>query len=97
MVLHLGGDTVVSMKNIIAILDIKTAYSSRINREFMAMAEEEGFVRKVSEDEPKTVILAEINKMSVIYLSPISSTTLLKRSTFIEGVAMDIKNTEGIK
>jgi hypothetical protein len=40
--------------------------------------------------------VAEINKMSVIYLSPISSTTLLKRSAFIEEIALDLKDTEGI-
>ena len=45
MVLHLGGDTVVSMKNIIAILDIKTAYLSRINKEFLTTAEE-GFIKE---------------------------------------------------
>ena len=96
MVLHLGGDTVVSMKNIIAILDVKTAYLTRINKEFLTTAEEEGFIKRVSDDEPKTVIVAEINKMSVIYLSPISSTTLLKRSAFIEEIALDLKDTEGI-
>ncbi|NLX70304.1 MAG: DUF370 domain-containing protein [Clostridiales bacterium] len=97
MVLHLGEDTVVSMKNVIAVLDAKTACLSRINREFLKTAEEEGFIKKVSNEEPKTIVLAEVNKKSVIYLSPISSTTLLKRSTFIEKIALDRKNTEGNK
>jgi hypothetical protein len=95
MILHLGGDVVVSMKNIIAIFDIETINASRINREFLHIAEEEGFVRRVSDDEPKTFILAEIDKKSVVFLSPISSSTLLKRSSFIDGIALDSKETEG--
>ena len=95
MILHLGGDVVVSMKNIIAILDIETINASRINREFLHIAEEEGFVRRISDDEPKTFILAEIDKKSVVFLSPISSSTLLKRSSFIDGIALDSKETEG--
>lgn len=95
MILHLGGDVVVSMKNIIAIFDMETINTSRINREFFHVAEEEGFIRRVSDDEPKTFILAEIDKKSVVFLSPISSSTLLKRSSFVEGFALDSKETEG--
>ncbi|MFO7154007.1 MAG: DUF370 domain-containing protein [Caldicoprobacter oshimai] len=95
MILHLGGDVVVSMRNIIAIFDIETINASRINREFLHIAEEEGFVRRISDDEPKTFILAEIDKKSVVFLSPISSSTLLKRSSFIDGIALDSKETEG--
>ncbi|MCM8901647.1 DUF370 domain-containing protein [Caldicoprobacter algeriensis] len=95
MILHLGGDVVVSMKNIIAIFDIETINTSCINREFLHIAEEEGFVRRVSDDEPKTFILAEIDKKSVVFLSPISSSTLLKRSSFIDGIALDSKEMEG--
>jgi ribosomal protein S8 len=95
MILHLGGDTVVSTKNIIAILDVETAKISKTNREFLRIAEEEGFIQKISEDQPKSFILAEINKKSVIYLSPISSTTLLKRSSFVEEISINSTNYEG--
>ncbi|MBM7583274.1 hypothetical protein JOD02_002155 [Caldicoprobacter guelmensis] len=95
MILHLGGDVVVSTKNIIAIFDIDTINASRINREFLHIAEEEGFVKRVSDDQPKTFILAEIDKKTVVFLSPISSSTLLKRSLFIDGIALDSKEAEG--
>ncbi|MGI6113675.1 MAG: extracellular matrix regulator RemB [Mahellales bacterium] len=83
MILHLGGDIVVFIKDIIAIFDYSTAMSSDDTREFLSIAKEEGFVRVISEDAPKSFILTEIDKKSVVYLSPISSTTLMKRSGFV--------------
>ncbi len=89
MILHLGGDVVVPVQDIIAIIDMETTEQSSINREFLKTAEEEGFIRRISEDPPKSFILTEIGKKTVIYMSPISSTTLLKRSGFIDGIALD--------
>lgn len=83
MILHLGGDIVVFIKDIIAIFDYSTAMSSDDTKEFLSIAKEEGFVRVISEDAPKSFILTEIDKKSVVYLSPISSTTLMKRSGFV--------------
>ena len=83
MILHLGGDIVVFMRDIIAIFDYNTAISSDDTKEFLSIAKEEGFVRVIWEDTPKSFVLTEIDKKSVVYLSPISSTTLMKRSSFI--------------
>lgn len=88
MILHLGGDVVVPVEDIIAIIDMATTDQTAINREFLKTAEEEGFIRNFSEDPPKTFVLAEIKKKTVIFLSPISSVTLLKRSGFVEGIAL---------
>jgi len=81
MILHLGGDVVVPLKDVISIHDISISPLSDINREFLQVAKEEGFVREISEGEHKSFILTEIDKRTVIFLSPISSATLLKRST----------------
>ncbi len=81
MFLHLGGDTVVSQKDIIAIFDLDITTTSKITREFLHVAEEEGFVVNVApEDLPKSYIVAEINKESRVFISPISTATLLKRA-----------------
>ena len=87
MFLHLGGDVVIPMKNVIAILDIETTTLSRDTREFLKIAEEEGFIKAISNDLPKTFIITETDKKSKIYLSPISSVTLQKRAVFIEGIS----------
>ena len=81
MYLHLGGDTVVSLKDVIAIFDLDITSISKITREFLHIAEEEGFVINVSEDLPKSYVLAEINQKSRVYISPISASTLLKRAS----------------
>ncbi len=87
MFIHIGGDVVIPMKNVIAILDIETTTLSKDTKEFLRIAEEEGFVEAISEDLPKTFIITEIDKKSKIYLSPISSVTLHKRSEYIDDIS----------
>ena len=80
MFLHLGGDTVVALKDVIAIFDLDITSISKITREFLHVAEEEGFVINVSEDLPKSYVLAETNRESRVYVSPMSAATLWKRA-----------------
>jgi len=87
MFLHIGGDVVIPMKNVIAILDIETTTLSKDTKEFLKIAEEEGFIKSISNDLPKTFIITEMEKKSVIYLSPISTVTLQKRSGYIEDIS----------
>lgn len=82
MFLHLGQDVMVDEKDIIAICDLdSTTAQSKASKLFLKTAEEEGFVETISDDLPKSFIITETCKKSKIYLSPISSATLLKRST----------------
>lgn len=81
MFLHLGNDIVVQLNDIIAIMDMETTTVSKITREFLTIAEEEGFIINISEGLPKSYVITEVNKKSKIYISPISSVTLLKRFT----------------
>ncbi|WP_244834162.1 extracellular matrix/biofilm biosynthesis regulator RemA family protein [Clostridium sp. BJN0001] len=80
MFLHLGENVVVSVKDIIGIFDLESSMYSSDTIQFLRMAEEDGFVEKVSEEKPKSFVVTEINKKSRIYFSPISSVTLIKRS-----------------
>jgi ribosomal protein S8 len=75
------------MKNIIAIMDIESTTVSKDTKEFLKIAEEEGFIESISNDLPKSFIITEIDKKSKIYLSPISSVTLQKRSGFIDAIS----------
>lgn len=86
MFLHIGGDVVIPMKNVIAILDMETTTLSRDTKDFLKVAEEEGFIEAISNDLPKSFIITEKDKKSKIYLSPISSVTLQKRSGYIEAI-----------
>ncbi|NLI60942.1 MAG: DUF370 domain-containing protein [Clostridiales bacterium] len=87
MTLHLGGDVVIPMKDIIAIFDMPTSTISEINNEFLEIAKEEGFIEKISDEIPKTFVLAELKHKTMIFLSPISSSTLLKRTNYIKSIS----------
>lgn len=94
MFLHLGGDVVIPIRDIISIIDISTIGKAKDTKEFLKIAEEEGFIHKISQEEPKSCIItekAEPNKKgckkgarTIIYYSHISSTTLQKRAESFE-------------
>lgn len=80
MFLHLGENVVVPIKDVIGIFDIETTMYSSDTSQFLRLAEEDGFIQKITNEKPKSFVIAEVNKKSRIYLSPISSSTLSKRS-----------------
>lgn len=76
MFLHLGGDVVVPKKDVIAILDIRTKLSP-VTKEFIEIAKDEGFIKNISDyNKEKSYVVTT----KEIFLSPISCTTLKKRS-----------------
>jgi len=83
MFLHLGENVVVPIKDVIGIFDIETSMYSSDTTQFLRMAEEDGFVSRITKDKPKSFVIAEVDKKSKIFLSPISSGTLAKRSKII--------------
>lgn len=80
MFLHLGENVVVPIKDIIGIFDLQNTMYSSDTIQFLRLAEEDGFVERITNEKPKSFIIAEVDNMSKIYLSPISSTTLTKRT-----------------
>ncbi|MBY0757096.1 DUF370 domain-containing protein [Clostridium sardiniense] len=80
MFLHLGENVVVPIKDVIGIFDLQTTMYSSDTIQFLRMAEEDGFVERITSDKPKSFVIAEVDKKSKIYLSPISSSTLTKRT-----------------
>lgn len=83
MFLHLGENVVVPIKDVIGIFDIETTMYSADTSQFLRMAEEDGFVERITKEPPKSFVIAEVDKKSKIYLSPISSSTLSKRSEVV--------------
>ena len=80
MFLHLGENVVVPIKDIIGIFDLQNTMYSSDTIQFLRLAEEDGFVQRITEEQPKSFIIAEVDNKSKIYFSPISSTTLTKRT-----------------
>ena len=83
MFLHLGENVVIPLNEVIAIFDINST-ANMDTRHFLKIAEEEGFIYRITENSPKSFVLTERDKKSIIYLSPISSLTLSKRSGFCD-------------
>ena len=61
-------------------IDLQTTMYSSDTIQFLRLAEEDGFVERITKERPKSFVIAEVNKMSKVYLSPISSSTLTKRT-----------------
>ena len=79
MYLHLGSDVVILKKNIVGIFDLDTATISKHTKNYLACAEKEGRVVTVSYDLPKSFVVSVENNRVVVYISQLSSQTLLKR------------------
>lgn len=76
MFIHIGGDTIIRSHHLIAIFDLSIEQSSKISRHFIEFSIKHENIERIGEEEPKSLVITE-NK---IYYSPISSTTLKKRS-----------------
>ncbi len=81
--IHLGEDIAVPLKDVVSIINIKTGCFSKKTKEFLKIAEDEGFLVNISDKEPKSFIFTIRDNRTIIYLSPISSVTLNKRANFI--------------
>lgn len=85
MYLHLGQDTVIRSDEIVGIFDLETSTISKITRTYLANCQKKDVVRTVSSDLPKSFVLCcKPGEQERVYLSQISSTTLLKRTRFME-------------
>ena len=78
MYLHLGQDYVVHTRDIIGIFDIDTSSVAKHTRAFLRHAEEEGAVVTLSDELPKSFVVADFPD-DTVFSSPISSKTLEKR------------------
>ena len=76
MYLHIGEDTVINDKSVLGIFDMDTSTVNKATRDYLSKAEKEKRVIYVNYELPKSFIVTD-NK---IYISPINTGTLLKRT-----------------
>jgi extracellular matrix regulatory protein B len=78
---HLGGDVVVPIQEIVGIFDSRLLQDNEDNRRFMEAARRQGRIRsEVSADDCKAVVVTATG----VYTSAISSLTLQKRVTHVQ-------------
>jgi hypothetical protein len=85
--IHLGQDICVLQRDIIGIFDLDTATVSKRTRDYLAKAEKKGDVITITAELPKSFIVCRAPDRPsgrIIYLSQISSTTLLHRAVSFE-------------
>lgn len=82
MFLHLGQDTVIIEDDIIGIFDLDTTTVSKPTRDYLKAMQKGGNVVNVSYDLPKSFVITCKKKSNkkTMFISPISTATLLKRS-----------------
>ena len=75
MYVYLGGDTVISTKNIIGIFDMDTSTVNKATRDYLSIAEKNKKIIYVNYELPKSFIVCR----DKIYVCRLNSATLLKR------------------
>ncbi len=81
MYIHLGTDSVVKEEDIIGIFDLDSTTVSKHTRKFLEVAEKGKRVVNVSYELPKSFVLCGKRKHTQVFITPISSSTLLKRTS----------------
>lgn len=81
MYLHLGENTVVRTDNIIGIFDMDTSTISRWTKDYLSNATKNKRVINVSMELPKSFVVCNENNEIKVYVSQISSQTLMKRKS----------------
>ncbi|SHF31652.1 hypothetical protein SAMN02746089_01678 [Caldanaerobius fijiensis DSM 17918] len=84
MFLHLVETKDIALKDVIAILDIDSFNNAECNIELLRHALINGRVEKLSDEESKSVIIANVDGKQVVYFSPFSSITLYKRAYIVD-------------
>ena len=81
MYLHLGQSVMVPYRDIMGIFDLDNASWAYKTREFLEQAEEEGRAVWLGDDLPRSfVVVGKGNQPPLVYISQLSSSTLLKRA-----------------
>ena len=80
MYLHLGQNIVVPEASVIGIFDMDKTTASHITRAFLNRADKDGRITAVTDELPKAFVVCSVSSGVEIYLSQLSSQTLLKRS-----------------
>ena len=87
MFIHLGQETVVNEKEIIGIFDLESTTVSKRTRDYLNKAEKKGEVINVSYELPKSFTVCSNKKgKQKVFISQISSNTLLKRTGSINNL-----------
>ena len=80
--INIGGNYIIASKDIIGIFDIDKITVFKNNRIYLSNIEKRGKIVNVAEDLPKSCIVCcgDESENETVYLSPLLTSTLMKRS-----------------
>ena len=87
MYLHLGNDLIIKKEGIIGIYDLDKTTVSKRTRDFLAAFEKKGKLIYCTDDLPKSFIVYDDGNGLWVYVTQVSTTTLLKRSDFLKNIS----------
>lgn len=82
--MHIGGDTVVSIKDVITIIDHQSVKTSKITKKFLEDERKKKRLVDTNQEETKSYVITQ----DVIYCSPISSLTLKRRAQYVNNLEL---------
>lgn len=81
MYLHIGQNEILPERRIIGIFDLDRCSTSKKTREYLFRAERDGVVLDASGDLPRSFVVCDHPyHPQIVYLSPLNSVTLQRRS-----------------
>ncbi len=81
MYFHIGNDHVVRLKDVVGVFDMDNTTISRSGRKFLSVAQKNGEIVEAAGDGlPRSYVVTERGGRVRVYLSALSSQTLLKRA-----------------
>jgi hypothetical protein len=83
MFLHLGGDYLTKLDNVIVIINSENPLGGATNQDFLRNATAKNVVYHVDPENNKSIVITD----QQIFMSPISTHTLKKRANFIHNLA----------
>lgn len=81
VLLHVGGDVIVPMANVVLILDAHGIEEMAITEEYLGRMRGCGRLDNLASSEPKSVVFC----IDAVYVSPVSASTLRRRVGQIPG------------
>lgn len=77
--LHLGNDVVIKSDKIIGLFDLDNSTMKKSTRDYLSFTEKIGNIVNVTLKLPKSFVVVQDNGEVKVYLSQLSTSTLLKR------------------
>lgn len=79
MYINIGGDVIIDAREIVGVFDIDKTTVYKVNRNYLSKTEKSGKIINITDKIPKSFVVCEKNSENIVYISPLTTTTLQKR------------------